>query len=237
VRYEQRLGFELEQDTERLLRAYLSSLDTVSGERIRRELELILAEEYPEKALERMQGLGMLRQLAPYIEFDSRVIERFREARRQKQTDPVLYMLLLIYPLDEDDIERFIGRLGIAGQLEKAMRQIPGIKAELPYLDDTRLAPSAAYRLLSRYYIEAIVAVMLSCDSEAISYNIGEYLDGYRYVDSALSGTDLQGLGVSPGPRMGRMLETLRDAKLDGQVRSREDEEALVRRLLGETQE
>jgi hypothetical protein len=47
-----------------------------------------------------------------------------------------------------------------------------------------------------------------------------------------MDGEDLKKLGVKPGPRLGSMLERLREAKLDGQVITREDEEALVRRLM-----
>jgi tRNA nucleotidyltransferase (CCA-adding enzyme) len=235
VRYEQRLGFKLEQDTERLLRANISSLDTISGDRIRRELELILSEDCPERSLERAQGLGILQQLAPYIEIDNRISEGFQKARQQKQTYPAVYMMLLIYPLGENDIERFIGRLSIVGQLAKAMRQIPRLKDELPCLDDQCPTPSAVYRLLKRYYVEAIVAAWLYSGSQTISARVESYLNKYRYVNPALDGTDLQRLGIQPGPRMGRMLETLREAKIDGQLSTREEEEALVRRLLGES--
>lgn len=235
VRYEQRLGFRLEQDTERLLRRNVSMLDTISGDRVRRELELILSEEYPEKALERAQGLGILQQLAPYIEIDDRGVERIREARQQGQTGSTVYLILLVYPQGEEDIERFIQRLSLVGQVAKGMRQIPRIKTELPYLDNTHLTPSAVYRQLKRYFIETIVAAWLYTDSQIIGANIERYLNEYRYVNPALDGLDLQRLGISPGPRMGRMLETLREAKLDGQVGGREDEESLVRRLLGES--
>ena len=233
VRYEQRLGFKLEGGTERLLKENISMLDTISGDRIRRELELILSEEYPEGMLQCAQGLGILRQLAPSITIDEWTIERFREARKQTLPDPLVYMLLLIYRLEEGDIEHFIGRLGIVGQWAKAIRQIPRLKDALPNLVDPHLAPSAVYRLLQPYFVEPIVAGMLSCESAAGRSNMERYLNELRYVNPSLDGAALKGLGVQPGPRIGRMLETLRDAKLDGQVSTGEEEEALVWRLMG----
>ena len=233
VRYEQRLGFKLEEDTERLLRENLSMLDTISGDRIRRELELILGEELPERMLQRAQVLGILRQLVPSIAIDDWTVERFQQAREQQQREPMVYMLLLIYRMEEGDIDHFIGRLGIAGQWAKAMRQVPSLKNDMPYLDDRNLAPSAIYRLLQPYFVESIVAGMLSCESAVGRSNVERYVNQLRYVNPVLDGDDLRRLGVQPGPRMGRMLETLRDAKLDGQVTTKEEEEALVRRLLG----
>ena len=233
VRYEQRLGFRLENGTERSLRENIPMLDTISGSRLRRELELILNETYPERMLQRTQGLGILRQFAPCITIDEWLIDKFVEARRRTLSGPLVYMLLLIYRLEEGDIERLIERLDVTGQWAKAMRQIPRLKNALPYLGGEDIAPSAIYRLLQPYFTESIVAGALACESETDCSNIEMYLNQLRYVNPALDGTDLQRLGVAPGPSVGRMLDTLRDAKLDGQVNTTEEEEALVRRLLG----
>jgi hypothetical protein len=51
----------------------------------------------------------------------------------------------------------------------------------------------------------------------------------YRSVRPILRGDDLPSLGVSPGKAVGEVLARLRAAKLDGEVRTRADEERLVR--------
>ena len=48
LRYEQRLDFQLEPNTLRLLKRDIPRVDTISGDRIRHELELTLKEEFPE---------------------------------------------------------------------------------------------------------------------------------------------------------------------------------------------
>ncbi|MFC1966600.1 CCA tRNA nucleotidyltransferase, partial [Chloroflexota bacterium] len=63
LRYEQRLDFQLEANTLKLLKRDLPMLDTISGDRIRHELELVLREEFPEKALRRATELGVLPRL------------------------------------------------------------------------------------------------------------------------------------------------------------------------------
>ncbi len=57
IRYEQRLGFNLERETARLLKRDISMLDTISGDRIKHELELIFREEHPEHAIKRLGDL------------------------------------------------------------------------------------------------------------------------------------------------------------------------------------
>jgi tRNA nucleotidyltransferase (CCA-adding enzyme) len=59
------------------------------------------------------------------------------------------------------------------------------------------------------------------------------YLRRWRYVKPALDGHALLALGAQPGPRLGEVLRRLKAAKLDGEVRSRQEEEKMARRLLG----
>jgi tRNA nucleotidyltransferase (CCA-adding enzyme) len=47
-----------------------------------------------------------------------------------------------------------------------------------------------------------------------------------------LTGEDLKQMGIPTGPRYKRILASLMDAKLDGQVRTRDDEVAFVAKLL-----
>jgi tRNA nucleotidyltransferase (CCA-adding enzyme) len=67
VRYEQRFGFEFETQTAKLLKANIPMLDTISGDRIRHELELILREDRPELAIRRLAQLGALQRLSPAL--------------------------------------------------------------------------------------------------------------------------------------------------------------------------
>ena len=60
LRYEQRLNFQLEPNTLKLLKRDIPMLDTISGDRIRHELELILDEELPEKTIRRAEELKVL---------------------------------------------------------------------------------------------------------------------------------------------------------------------------------
>ena len=62
---------------------------------------------------------------------------------------------------------------------------------------------------------------------------MAEYLDRLRYVHTTLDGGALMQMGFDQGPAIGRVLARIRDAKLDGEVSSREEELALARSLLG----
>jgi tRNA nucleotidyltransferase (CCA-adding enzyme) len=175
----------------------------------------------------------VLQQIHPSLGGNGWLAEKFGEARQKAIADPALYLLLLVYHLSEEEIERFIARLNIVGELERNTRQMPRLKGDLPALADHALPPSSIYRLLKHYLPGTIAACALASDSPIVRSHLERYLNQLRYVKTFLDGEDLKRLGVKPGPRLGRVLEKLREAKLDGQVSTREEEEALARKLLG----
>jgi len=234
LRYEQRLGFQLEEATERLLREQKSMLDTISGDRIRHELELILKEEQPERILYRAEILGVLQELHPSLKGNGWLAEKFHQARRISPPDPALYLSLLLYRLTEEENERLLARLNIVGELGRNLRQVLRLKAELPSLADPALPRSGIYRLLKPYSPTAVTACSLASDSPIIRSHLELYLNDLRYVKSCLDGEHLMGMGVMAGPGLGRILEALLEAKLDEWVSTKEEEEAMVRQWLEE---
>jgi tRNA nucleotidyltransferase (CCA-adding enzyme) len=234
VRYEQRLGFKLEDDTERLLKRDVSYLDTISGDRIRHELELICREDNPEQMLERAQTLGVLPQIHPALKVDGATAERLRRARQQGTTETDMYLSILAYPLSEEESEDFVERLNITGELKRGLKQLPRLKAKFPALASPNIVPSAVYRLLQKYHPGAIATCAFATDDPAVRSQLERYLNELRYVKTSLDGDALKALGVASGPRLGKMIETLREARLDGTVNTREEEASLVHRLLRE---
>jgi tRNA nucleotidyltransferase (CCA-adding enzyme) len=233
LRYEQRLGFHLEQDTEQLMRRDAAVLDEVSGERLWHELELILKEECPERVLSRADELGVLQKLHPSLKGNGWVRNRFERARKAAKPSPALYLALLAYRLSEEENEDLLARLRIRGEIAKVMRQTIKLRQVTSDLTTPRLAPSAIYHLVQRYSPESISATALASDSRLVRQRLKLYLTELRHVRPILSGDDLQAMGISPGKKLGQVLRALLDARLDGKVQTREQEEELVRELHG----
>ncbi|MCI0841510.1 MAG: CCA tRNA nucleotidyltransferase, partial [Chloroflexi bacterium] len=86
--------------------------------------------------------------------------------------------------------------------------------------------------LLHQYHPGALVGVVTTHSEGLARDSIELYLRELRQVRPELNGRDLIGLGAEEGPEIGRLLETVLEARLDGIVTSRAGEEALVRRLI-----
>ncbi len=231
IRYEKRLGFKLESETERLLRRDLTMMGRVSGDRLRHELERILEEGSPEKGLQRADDLGALGQLHESLKADGWLVKRFEEARKSNdgsQAEPSLYLALLVWRLKENELEAVMERLKFGGEAARVLRNMPNIKRAMYELGSPRIMPSEIYRLLERCQPLAIRAAALATDSDLVRVSLDLYLFDLRFVVPNLSGDDLKRMGVPEGRRLGWMLRTLRNAKLDGEVTTSEAEEALV---------
>ncbi len=222
IRYEQRLGFELEAQTARLLKRNVTMLDTISGDRIRHELELIFKEKQPELVIQRLGELGVLPRISPSLKGDGWVVEKFDKARRLKKPIqlPSLYFCLLIYSFSEKDIEQLLARLNISAKLSRAMRDTLRLKTSLPLLNKSSLKPSEIYYLLREYEPLAIQANALASDEkEGTSSLIAQrhlqlFLTKLRYVRTALDGEELKRLGISAGPGDGKSSPDIAQGKI-----------------------
>jgi tRNA nucleotidyltransferase (CCA-adding enzyme) len=236
LRYEQRLDFQIEPDTRRLLRRDIPMLDTISGDRIRYEIECILGEECPEKVFKRAEELGVLAKLNTSLKGNGWLAEKFNKARQTSlpnQPPPGLYMALLTYFLTDKEKEQLILYLRLAKPLAQTLRDSGSIKAKLRELADPKLSPSGIYHLLHGYSQQAIIANLIASDSPVVQQHIQLFLDKLRYVKPMLTGNDLIKIGISPGPRIKELLNLLLDARLDGKIKTRQDEGGLVEGWLG----
>ncbi len=226
VRYEQRLGFKLEEQTAELLKRDIPMLDTISGDRIRHELELIFEEKQPELVVERLGELRVLSRINPSLKGNGWIAEKFEAARRLRKPSqlPLLYYCLLVYPLSADEIEQLLARLNTSGQLSRAARDTIRLKTNLHVLEKPAIKPSEIYYLLREYEPLAIETNAIACDSPTIQDRLQLFLTKLRYVRTSLGGGDLKRLGIPAGPEMGRLLQMLHKAKLDGEVTTRGDE-------------
>jgi len=235
VRYEQRLDFRIEAGTQILLQRDLPLLKTISGDRIWYELECAFGEELPEKVFARAGELGLLAYLNPDLSADGWLPAWFDEARRLSlpQKPPTgLYLALLAYKLNAEVIEQLIDYLKLDKTLSRTLRDSRKIKTDIEVLSEEIMQPSAIYQYLHGHSDEAIKTNLIASKSAEVRRNIQLYLDELRYVKTSLSGDDLIALGIKQGPSIKLLLGLLLDARLDGEVASREDEITFVQNLI-----
>ncbi len=233
IRYEQRLGFHLERNTKQWLMRDLPMLDTISGNRIRNELELVLKEERPEKVLRRAGELGALARLHPPLKADKWLVMKFQQARRMSgNATPDVYFALLCYRLTIVEAGQLVDYLKLTRKTTTIIEDTIRLKKVTKVLTESGISRSKVYNLLKEYSYAAITANRVATDSKPIKRGLTLYLNKLRYIKPALTGNDLIKLGIPPGPKMKEILQKLLEARLDGKVRSRSGEVGMVKRRL-----
>jgi tRNA nucleotidyltransferase (CCA-adding enzyme) len=232
IRYEQRLDFQIEPETLQLLKRDISMLDTISGDRIRHELELVFKEAYPEKMLHRAWVLKALGKIHPSLKGGAWLQDKFKKARtasNRGQELSGLHFALLTYRLTEEEVEEVIAFLRPTRQIAIILRDSNQLQTVIKELTQKGLQPAHIYSILHGYHHTALLANYIAGNSATARNAIKLYLEKLRFVKTALTGDDLRAMGIPPGPQMQEVLVLLHNARLNGEVRSRQEEEALVR--------
>lgn len=234
VRYEQRLDFALSGDTleQFLVEVGSRGCDNVSGDRLRREFELIFLEERPEKILRRAAELGLLAAIVPGLgqgDWVARWAEFGSKAEIEPGEEWLPWLAALAYSLGPADGEAVIHRLNMPRRWAESVRASIGLRAMEARLADTGLPRSALARLLEDYKARTVKFVSTITDSPALARNLNRYLADNGDSNPTLKGGDLLKLGVPEGPLVGKMLAELRDMRLDRRISSEEEERNWVK--------
>jgi tRNA nucleotidyltransferase (CCA-adding enzyme) len=98
---------------------------------------------------------------------------------------------------------------------------------------------SQIFRLLADLSDEALVLLLAKQVSAQHGMRLSllkRHLVAYvknRAIKTALTGRDLQAMGLKPGPQYKTILEKLLDARIDGAITTEADERAFVQKQLG----
>jgi tRNA nucleotidyltransferase (CCA-adding enzyme) len=239
ARYAVRLGLHADPWTTRV-QAWAVSLapyPALSGARLVNELEHALAEADAESVLVRLATGGAFRLLDPRLRATRTArarLARFAAARAWARTRHVVVAdieLLLFALLDAQApaIARdVLQRLGIAGEpstrLLRALARYEALARDL----GAASRPSQQAHLL-RPVSTLELAWLAAGDDREVTARSEDATRRTGDARPALRGHDVIAFGVPAGPAVAAALEALNDARLDGEVTTRSEEEAFVR--------
>jgi tRNA nucleotidyltransferase (CCA-adding enzyme) len=244
VRFEQRFGFQIESRTLRLLNEASSLLKDVTGPRLKHELDLILEEPKAALMLDRTAELNLLPNIHPDLVWDRDIEKAFSKARQLKSgeglpdsvgsitfSQAIGYITWLSYRSPEA-CQHIAARLRFPLPLEQAVIDASRLRQDLPAL--VTQFPSAVTKRLDSTVIMAIAALRAGQQPADVAHILDEYWKTWRHIQPKTNGNDLQSAGIPPGPAYRRILTALRNAWLDGKIKSTEEEKALLGRLIKE---
>ena len=244
VRYEQRYDFEIDERTRELLLQAKELLRRVSGDRLRHEFDRIFDETKAPEMMERLDTLTILKAIHPGLLWDPELSELIvalpeREPHREWEVAPdpaslsLHHALMYILWLKRTKAFQAIGsRLKLPQDLLKAVDEAVQLQTDLEELQTRK--PSKATAFLEKLSNLAIYAVYLDLENLEQRGLLSRYLSSWQHVSPQTSGVDLQDRGLPPGPRYSEILRALREAWLDGEINTVQEERELLEQLIAE---
>ncbi len=248
VRFEQRFDFQIEPRTLALMEESLPLLNRLTGARIRHEINLIMAEAKALQMLSRLWELGIMEAIHPALPWDSTLKEKLTRLNIE-QIEPIwnlpdhcnhldlhqtLSYLLWLGHLPQITLRAITSRLRFKGDLKKLLIATSKLTRALP--DLAGASPSTVVNILEGAPCLAIYAVYLNIENPEFKELLRMYVTAWADVEPVTTGDDLRKMGLKPSPAYGQILRALRDAWLDGEVETVEEEKQLLAELVSEVE-
>jgi tRNA nucleotidyltransferase (CCA-adding enzyme) len=245
VRFEQRYSFRIESQTLVLARNAIKAnmLAKLSADRVREELKHILGEISPIGAVLRMKELNIWPFVLPQANIEEETVEIlknipaaidfFQDMHVDRVNVWIIYVCALVR-LTGCQVSVVNERLRLTKEEQRILSEIlchcGEIVEQLSCPRPMKMSEIAA--VLRRISVEAYTFILASSTNEAVKERLKNYLARSRHNKLQINGDDIKKLGFSPGPHFKDALDAARDARLDGQVRTREEEINFVRHYM-----
>ena len=233
IRFEQRFGFQIGKQTERLIKnaIQLDIFTRLSGRRILHELKMIFAENNPLACLKRMDGFGLLETIHPLLGLKPNILKILAEIEKviswynllyleEKVEKWQLYFLGLFSSLNDDETVTIARRLQFSQKEEQNFlalrRQINETLVKVYRWQQGKQKLSKLYFILDPLSLEGLLYLMARSEKEEMRKNISLFVSRLRNLPYLISGKDLKEMGITPGPVYGKILKDLRAAQIDG---------------------
>ena len=244
VRFEQRFGFQIEGRTLQLMAEAADMVGQVSGQRLRHELDLMLSEEKAVAMLRRLHSLGLLRAIHPELPWSEEIGRRLSQVMEsppdpgwrlpaQFSHIPAWRALAYLAWLGELPFERAnlaAERLHLPAALQQALKDVCALQTDLVSL--VGVPPSQVVKRLEDVPVLALCALQCFNLPAAAAALITHYVEDWQHIHATIDGNALKKQGIEPGPVFKQVLEALRAAWLDGKVKSPEEEQEFLKRML-----
>jgi tRNA nucleotidyltransferase (CCA-adding enzyme) len=224
VRFEARLGFRFDPDTEVVAREAIASeaLGTVSADRTGRELVKMLEETEAPAAVRRLKELEIHTALHPALDPDPEQVASAALGAVTLGANRVTSELAAMVVGNPQELDLWVAALPLEARDRDAVARAARVAPRLcTALREREHTPSELRALLGSEPPEALaLALALGAPSEPVL----RWITSLSAVGLEIGGDDLLEAGVPEGPAIGRALEETLRRKLDGLVDGRDEE-------------
>lgn len=244
IRFEQRFDFSIGKLTSNLIEnaVNMDFFKRLSGRRVFTELRLILQEDNPVPAITRLHEYNLLKTIHPSIRLTKDIIEDLNEVKNvlswfdllfleESYMKWAVYFIVMVRQFDRSTTLEICKQLEVPPQYQAlVLKERFEAEACLKWLEkNVPVINSVLYENMAGFKTELILSLMAVTKKEAVKRAVSYYFSHLRYIKPLIRGSDLQKMGVSPGPVYSEIIRAVHHAKLNGQLNTIEDEMAFAK--------
>lgn len=251
VRFKHRLGFKIDDNTWELARNAVKSdvMHEISFQRIKEELYIIFDEVNTVDILNDLKKLGILKEIFPEISSWDKVFSMIAQCKKgiewyksisktsEKLNNRFLYSIIFCY-LSESD-EDLYKKFGLSKNQREIIRFIR-IKGReiIGKVTQDDIKPFELFSLLKDIPDEGLIFLtILSKKKRQMKNRVKQFITELRSIRIYITGKDLEELGVKPGPLYKEIINKIYREKINGKIKTREEELELLRVMIKEKRE
>ncbi len=239
VRFATTLGFKIDGETLQAINEHSDDIAVVSGERIGAEMRRVLVSAHAASGIRHLIDCGLERVVLP--EIDAADLSRLERLwRHAAPCEFPLALACMLVVLDQPDE----GLHAIGQRWKLSNEETRKAAAAMKHWSTIVDARDLPWSIVQRKLIDRDAAVMVQLAAAVVAADNRD--DGGVLLarealawpaeklnpPMLLTGDDLRQLGVPEGPRYARILKSIREAQLDGKIRSREEAVAMTKSAL-----
>ncbi|MDY6905232.1 MAG: CBS domain-containing protein [Thermodesulfobacteriota bacterium] len=243
IRFAQRFDFAIGKMTAGLIEnaVKMDFFKRLSGRRVFGELCQILEEDNPVPAIQRLADYKLLATIHPAIKINKKTLESLDSAREvlawyellffeEICSRWIVYFLVLLKGCDQEKTEEICTRFELNRRHRHLFSQSRLVADKTLFWLQRNRTPknSVLYEKLAGFKIELILYIMAVAGDNDIKKRISHYIVHLKEVKPLIKGKDLKALGIPPGPVYSRVLNAVRQARMDGMVKTHQDELAFA---------
>ena len=241
IRFSERFGFKISKHTMNLIKTAvrINLFDKLSGTRMYDELNLLFTETEPLNAVKKLAEFDLLKFIHPGLAVTPALTETFEAIQEtfawfkllfieEELNKYHLFLMALLNELSGTEKVEVLQRLFVPPAAKKEI--LDGIEQSGKTIEQLQTPSNTnIYHTLAPLDIPTILFTMARTRDQEKKKAISLFLNTLRNIQPELTGADLKNMGHKPGPLFKEILTALLEARLEGKIKSREEELQFVK--------
>ncbi len=237
IRFACKLGFTIEENTQRLLKEAVESkqfdnlIEKIRGDRVKIEIRYLFNLPDIESAVKAFFDSGIYRMLSTDLNPRRDVVCNVSTGDNTSR-QWLIHLALIIKDLNPEKQEKILKNLQMTGEEIKIIKD--GFSAFNRLKEKEPVDSIEIYRELKNLSIESTLIVKLLPNTQDLIRNtlFDEYIEKTSKIKLEITGQDLITMGVKEGKRVGEILDKVLEMKIKNTQMNKNDEVAEAKKLI-----